>query len=63
MKKLSMIGLVLGALAGIVVALIAGGWLFWLGLGLVIGLFIGSIQSRRAGVQHGSSVQARNLTS
>lgn len=59
MKKLSMIGLVLGAMAGIIVALIAGGWFFWLGLGLVIGLFIGSFQSRRARVQHGS-VQARS---
>lgn len=54
MKKLSIIGLVLGALAGIIVALIAGGWLFWLGLGVAIGLFLGSMQSRRAGVQHGN---------
>jgi high-affinity Fe2+/Pb2+ permease len=62
MKKLSIIGLVLGALAGVIVALIAGGWLFWLGLGLAIGLFLGSMQSRRAGVQHGN-VQARNPSS
>jgi hypothetical protein len=62
MKKLSIIGLVLGAMAGIVVALIAGGWLFWLGLGVAIGLFLGSMQSRRVGVQQGN-VQARNPTS
>jgi len=49
-------------MAGIVVALIAGGWLFWLGLGVAIGLFLGSMQSRRARIQHGN-VQARNPTS
>ena len=42
MKKLSLIGLMLGAIFGIVVALIFGKWLFWLGVGIVIGVMIGT---------------------
>jgi len=47
MKKLSFSGLMLGALAGMAVALMFGKWIFWLGLGLVIGMFIGSVSARR----------------
>src|SRR5580765_5739299 len=46
MKKFSIVGLILGALLGAVVALMAGGWLFWLGAGLAIGILIGSTQAR-----------------
>ena len=46
MKKISFAGLVLGALLGAAVALIFGKWLFWLGLGLVIGIFVGSASAR-----------------
>jgi hypothetical protein len=46
MKKLSFSGLMLGALAGMAVALMFGKWIFWLGLGLVIGMFIGSVSAR-----------------
>jgi hypothetical protein len=42
MKKLSLIGLALGAMFGVLVALVFGKWLFWLGLGLVIGVMIGA---------------------
>ena len=42
MKKLSLVGLVLGAMFGVVVALVFGKWLFWLGLGLAIGMMIGA---------------------
>jgi hypothetical protein len=61
-KKISLIGLVLGAMVGIIAGLLAGGWLLWLGLGLAIGLLIGSASARR---EHGqrSSVQAGNLSS
>jgi len=47
MKKISLAGLVLGAMLGMAVALIFGKWLFWLGAGLAIGLFIGTAQARR----------------
>ena len=46
MKKLSLSGLMLGALLGAAVALIFGKWLFWLALGLVIGIFVGSTSAR-----------------
>jgi len=46
MKKLSFSGLMLGAVAGMAIALMFGKWIFWLGLGLVIGIFIGSISAR-----------------
>jgi Mg/Co/Ni transporter MgtE len=48
MKKISLVGLVLGAVLGIVAGLMAGGWLFWLGMGLVVGVLIGSAGSRRS---------------
>jgi high-affinity Fe2+/Pb2+ permease len=46
MKKLSFSGLMLGAVAGMAIALMFGKWIFWLGLGLAIGMFIGSISAR-----------------
>ncbi len=46
MKKLSFSGLMLGALAGMAVALTFGKWIFWLALGMVIGMFIGSTSAR-----------------
>lgn len=58
MKKLSLIGLMLGAMMGIVVALIFGKWLFWLGVGLVIGVMIGasSRHSRGARLREGAKL-------
>jgi len=47
MKKVSLVGLVLGGVLGVVAGLLAGGWLFWLGLGLVIGVVVGSARSKR----------------
>lgn len=46
MKKISLTGMMLGALLGAAVALAFGKWIFWLGLGLVIGIFIGSASAR-----------------
>lgn len=46
-KKISIVGLVLGAVLGAAVALIFGKWLFWLGLGLVIGVLVGAASFRR----------------
>ncbi len=60
MKKISLVGLALGATLGIIAGLLAGGWLFWLGLGLAIGLLIGSAQTRRKHVQSGN-IQTGNL--
>jgi uncharacterized membrane protein len=46
MKKLSLSGLMLGALAGMAVALMFGKWIFWLALGFVIGTIFGSVSTR-----------------
>jgi uncharacterized membrane protein YoaK (UPF0700 family) len=59
MKKISLVGLLLGAMLGMAVALIFGKWLFWLGAGLAIGLFLGSAQSRRSLQEHSHAVQRR----
>jgi uncharacterized membrane protein len=48
MKKISIFGIVLGFVAGAVVALISGAWIFWLALGLAIGVLLGSAGARRS---------------
>jgi len=53
-KKISLIGLALGAVLGIVAGLMAGGWLFWLGMGLVAGVLIGSAGARRGHLSRGN---------
>jgi hypothetical protein len=40
----------------------AGGWLFWLGIGLALGVVIGSAGTRRNRLQRGN-VEAGNLVS
>jgi hypothetical protein len=47
-KKISLVGLILGAALGVIAGLMAGGWLFWLGAGLAVGVVIGAAQARRA---------------
>jgi hypothetical protein len=48
MKKVSLVGLLLGSALAVVVALVFGQWLFWLGMGLAIGIFIGTGSARRS---------------
>jgi hypothetical protein len=47
MRKISLVGLVLGVIVGLVVGLLAGSWIFWLGTGLAIGILVGSVSARR----------------
>jgi hypothetical protein len=61
-KKISIVGLALGALLGVIAGLMAGGWLFWLGLGLALGVVIGSAGARRRHLQRGN-MEAGNLVS
>jgi len=63
MKKISIIGLALGAVLGIVAGLLAGSWLFWLGMGLVAGVLIGSAGARRSRLARSntSNIHAGNL--
>lgn len=46
-KKISAAGLVLGAVLGVIAAALVGKWIFWLGLGLAIGLAAGTLRARR----------------
>ncbi len=48
-KKISLLGVVLGLIAGALVALFAGSWIFWLASGIVIGVMLGSAGARTAG--------------
>lgn len=61
-KKISIVGLALGAVLGIIAGLMAGGWLFWLGIGLALGVVIGSAGTRRSRLQRGN-MEAGNLVS
>jgi len=54
MKKVSLVGLVLGGMLGVIAGLLAGGWLFWLGAGLALGVVIGSAQAHRGHLRRGN---------
>lgn len=62
MKKVSLVGLVLGAILGMIAALLAGVWIIWLGAGLALGLMIGSVRGRRGRFQH-SNMRTGQLNS
>jgi len=47
MKNVSLTGVVLGMMLGIIAAMLSGGWFFWLGTGLAIGVVVGSVVARR----------------
>ncbi len=47
-KKISLAGLVLGVVLGAVAGLLSGSWIFWLGVGLAIGVVVGASQARRS---------------
>ena len=50
MKKISIVGIVLGFIAGALVAMSSGSWIFWLSLGLTIGVLLGAAGARRSGI-------------
>lgn len=45
-KKLSLFGIILGFIAGALVALLSGSWIFWLSVGMAIGVVLGSAGAR-----------------
>jgi len=61
MKKISLVGLILGATLGVIAGLMAGGWLFWLGAGLALGVVIGSAQESGERGDRGSRVQSGKI--
>jgi uncharacterized membrane protein YgaE (UPF0421/DUF939 family) len=59
MNKVSFPGMVLGLIMGALVALVSGSWIFWLALGIGIGVVIGVVATRRElavqAARHGAS--------
>jgi hypothetical protein len=58
-KKISLLGLILGFIAGALVALLSGSWIFWLAVGMAIGVLLGSAgaRHRHAGaMRHGANL-------
>jgi hypothetical protein len=47
-KKFSLLGVVLGVIAGALIAVVSGMWMFWLALGVAIGLLLGSVNRGRS---------------
>ena len=41
-NKISLLGIGLGLIAGALVALLAGTWIFWLASGIAVGVILGS---------------------
>lgn len=59
MKKMSLLGIVLGFITGALVALLSGTWIFWLAVGMAIGVLLGSMGARRrerAVIRHGANL-------
>jgi hypothetical protein len=62
-KKISLLGIALGLIAGALVALLAGSWIFWLAAGIAIGVMLGSAAARaakRSGIARDSNSHAAN---
>ena len=61
MNKVSFPGLVLGLVMGALVALVSGSWIFWLALGIGIGVVVGAFATRRElamqSMRHGPLVE------
>jgi hypothetical protein len=48
MKRISLMGIGLGFLLGLIASLLSGSWILWLALGLAIGVVVGSTSARRS---------------
>jgi hypothetical protein len=59
-KKISIFGIVLGFLAGALVAMISGTWILWLSLGLAIGVLLGSAGARWSAIVRPGNLWTRS---
>lgn len=48
-KSISLLGVLLGVIAGALIAIISGSWMFWLALGVALGLMLSSFGRARHG--------------
>jgi hypothetical protein len=59
MTKSSFAGLLLGLMLAPLIAMLSGSWIFWLAMGMSLGVLVGSISTRRvqrSGMRHGGNV-------
>lgn len=62
MKRSSLAGVVLGLIAGALLAMLSGSWIFWLAVGLALGIVLGSASGkgvRRASVEQNGAGASR----
>jgi uncharacterized membrane protein YoaK (UPF0700 family) len=59
-KKISLLGICLGLIAGALVALLAGSWIFWLAAGIAIGVMLGSA-AKSSGIARDSRSHPANV--
>ncbi len=62
MKRISLAGVALGVIAGALIAILSGSWIFWLAVGLALGVVLGSASAnsmRRAGAEQNGSGASR----
>ena len=58
-KSISLLGVLLGVIAGALIAIISGSWMFWLALGIALGLLLGKFGRGRQGghdLTHGAGI-------
>jgi F0F1-type ATP synthase assembly protein I len=55
MKRISLAGVVLGLVAGALIAFLSGSWIFWLAIGLALGIVLGSASAK--GMRRASAEQ------
>jgi uncharacterized membrane protein YoaK (UPF0700 family) len=48
MKRISLLGVILGLIVGALAATLAGSWILWLGGGMAVGVLLGAAQARRS---------------
>ncbi len=56
MKNISLTGLLLGLAMAAVGSLLSGSWVFWLAVGIAIGVLLGAAVAKRS--QHGGMTQS-----
>ncbi len=48
MKRISLLGVILGLIVAALAATLSGSWILWLGAGMALGVLIGAAQARRS---------------
>jgi hypothetical protein len=57
MKSISLAGLLLGLVFAVIATLLSGSWIFWLAVGVAIGVLLGSAGAKRS--RQGNMTQSK----